>query len=518
MHPYRTPKYLIVISVLIVAILAFSCQNCRSIWQPDEGYYSAIAKSMIKHNTLVIPYLGNDEIFLDKPPLLYWGIIAGLKSIGYCETGFRAFNSLTFFLTCIMTGILAARMFRSNKIGIFAALIYATMTMPFSASNFVTPDTPLTLWTTAAMFCFWMSVENNNKAPLWQLLLYAMLGLGFLTKGPAVLIPCGGMFVFLLLSRHIKHFFLTWWTIPCLLLFMAIGLSWYIWVSISLDGAFGYMFKSQIWGRLVSNEFRRNPGFSGMFIYLPIILFGTFPWTTVFIEKYRIFKTTFSNKSAWAKLLNHRPKLMLICWFFVPMIILCLASSRLGLYALPTFPAIAIACAKVWAEKLTGACPANLAAFLSEYRKPVIWLSIWCTLLLCSRIIMPFVSEKNDMKVLAAELTEYLPDQKIEICPIDKRTDGLLFYLNNNIDFTTCSKEQYPTYTSADTILSKISYKTNNTDLVFLVSDNRTLNRVSDILRKNNSKFRIMPLTNNRTLIFPELPYNQHNISRLNQS
>jgi 4-amino-4-deoxy-L-arabinose transferase-like glycosyltransferase len=77
-------KLSLLLAVCLI-ILAFTFQGSRGIWQPDEGYYTGTAVTMLKKDTLLIPYLGEDEIFLDKPPMIYWGIIAGLKLFGHSD-------------------------------------------------------------------------------------------------------------------------------------------------------------------------------------------------------------------------------------------------------------------------------------------------------------------------------------------------------------------------------------------------------------------------------------------------
>ncbi len=506
----KQSRRLALISLLILLILSFSWQGMRSIWQPDEGYYSGIAMSMIEHDTLVVPYLGEHEIFLDKPPLIYWGIIGGMKLFGTSEFGVRVFHGLSFFITCIFTGLLAADMFKKRVIGIFAALIYATMTVPFSVSNFVTPDTLLVLWTTAAMYCFWKSLAFDGKSGLWKVLLCGALGFGFLAKGPAVLIPCGGMFVFLALSRQLKRFFITPWAIVGFLVFIAIGLSWYIWISIELEGAMKYLFDSQVWGRLVSKKFNRNPGFTGMFIYVPVLIFGTFPWSTVFIEKFNVLKSSLGSKAALKGLCNNHVKLLLVCWFVVQLIVLCAASSRLGLYALPVFPAIAIACAKVWYGKLAGELPEGMAAFVKMYRKSVVWFAVWCVLILGSRVAMAYIPSEDDMEKLAAEIMQIVPDEKVEICAIDRRADGLIFYMEHGVEFISSGKNNYPTYYIAERIMEElITAEEEKEALVFLIDNKKNLERCCGILNDNEVKYSTVELDYNRTIIFPEQKFIQ---------
>src|SRR5262245_28461078 len=59
--------------VLLAALLAFSFQGSRGIWEPDEGFYVNAALGMVRTGDWIVPTL-NGAPFLDKPPLHYWGM------------------------------------------------------------------------------------------------------------------------------------------------------------------------------------------------------------------------------------------------------------------------------------------------------------------------------------------------------------------------------------------------------------------------------------------------------------
>ena len=208
------------ILLLLLLVFAFSFQGVRGVWDSDEGYYIGSAISMEAQQNYLVPTLGEQEIFLDKPPVLYWGILGGFKLFGHSEFAARFFTGLCFGLTAMV--VLALEFSISGRFNraFWASIIYATMVIPFIAGNFVTPDTPLTLFVTLSMLCFWQSIRpNGTKKNLWIVLLALAVGFGFLTKGPAALIPCGAMFVYLLVQKQMKRFFLNPWIVPAALMF-----------------------------------------------------------------------------------------------------------------------------------------------------------------------------------------------------------------------------------------------------------------------------------------------------------
>jgi 4-amino-4-deoxy-L-arabinose transferase-like glycosyltransferase len=444
-------KTLILLLTALVFVLAFSFQGIRGIWQPDEGYYTGTAITMELHDDYLVPRLG-EEIFLDKPPLLYWGILLGIKIFGYSEFSARFFPGLCYALTCFLVFDLGRCLFGRFRDGLWSAVIYATMIIPFSAANFVTMDTPLALFTTLSMAAFCRSVRPAAKHwVFWKMILCAAVGLGFLTKGPAALIPCGAMFIYILIRKEAVSYFATPWALAGIVLFGLFGLSWYVYVSFVLPNAADYFFVSQIWGRLVSDQYQRNPGLSGALLYLPVLLLGTLPWSPSWFRQENGIQRFFTA-SAWKRLMTEPSSLLLACWICIPMVVLSLASSKLGLYALPVFPALALSTSRLitYPSAPPGRSP------LKGLLKRISFLSIWTVFLLASRMLLGVIPSGNDCRALWRELKPYLPKGDYEVVAVDGRVDGLLFYGAMEVENITRKSTPYPAYIPPETIEKEV--------------------------------------------------------------
>jgi 4-amino-4-deoxy-L-arabinose transferase-like glycosyltransferase len=485
--------------IVITFILAFSLQGVRGIWQPDEGYYVGISVQMDHEGQYLIPKL-NEEVFLDKPPMLYWGIVGGMKLFGQSEFAVRIFSGLCFALTILAVFELGRSLAGRFDEGFWAAVIYATMIIPFVAADFVTPDTPLTLFTTLAMLAFWRSVRPGAAYPnLWKMVLCFAVGLGFVTKGPAALIPCGAMFIWLLLNKNVFHFFLTPWVIIGVGLFAISGLSWYVYVSQKLPGAAAYFFDSMIWGRLVSDKYQRNPGPTGALIYLPIILLGTLPWSVLWYAPDKGIRRYFFP-SAWKELLNNPVKLLLACWITIPLIVLCLASSKLGLYALPVFPAMALATAKLLPEIAFPDMESN--PFSPARIKHLSFVLLIVGLLLISRLILGAVPTANDCRALWKELKPYISSGDYEIVAVDERVDGLSFYGAMEVENVTRKTNPYPTYIPLQTVETEMGdMLKDNFSHLFIIQGQKHLPTLEAVLSKSNWPLRRVELRHNRWLL-----------------
>ncbi|MBM4102593.1 MAG: glycosyltransferase family 39 protein [Planctomycetes bacterium] len=485
--------------IVLSFILAFSLQGVRGIWQPDESYYVGVAVQMNHENQCLIPKL-NEEVFLDKPAMLYWGIVGGIKLFGQSEFAVRIFSGLCFALTVLTVFELGRSLSSRFSEGFWAAIIYATMIIPFFAADFVTPDTPLTLFTTLAMLAFWRSLRPDAKYPnLWKMILCLAVGLGFLTKGPAAIIPCGAMFIFLLISGKLFRYFWTPWAVAGFILFLITGLGWYTYISLKLPGAAAYFFDSMIWGRLVSDKYQRNPGLGGGIIYLPILLLGTLPWSVLWYDSQRGLRGYFST-TAWKELPKDPARLLLACWIIIPMAVLCLASSKLGLYAMPIFPALALATAKLLPETIPSGSTEQL--FSRVAMKRISFLLLWTGLLLVSRLIFAAVPSANDCRALWKELTPYLPKGDYEIAAVDERVDGLSFYGAMEVENVTRRTKPYPTYTSMESVEAESEdMLVDKFPHLFIIQGQKHLPALEKALSKPNWSIRRVELQYDRWLL-----------------
>jgi 4-amino-4-deoxy-L-arabinose transferase-like glycosyltransferase len=434
----RTRIFLI---LMLLFLLAFAFQGSRGIYAPDEGFYTTIAKSMVETGDYFVPRL-NHEVWLDKPPLNFWGIAFGLRILGINEWGARFFHALCYILTIGVVYLLGNKL-AGKRLGILAAIMFATMPLPFAGANVVTPDTPLTLFTTLAFFFFWKSIEPDARLiPLWKILVFICLGLGFLTKGPAVILPALAMLVFLLVQRRLLKYLMTPWTLLGLILFCFLGLGWYVLIIHSIPGALAYFWDNQVMGRTVSARYSRNVGIIYASIYIPILIGGALPWSVSWFRSLWKKRQSLFKKAFWREIRNNPPGMFLVSWIGTILLTLCLASSKLPLYALPLFPALAIFTARGLSrsskegssgKKAQGLFPIN--AFL---------LGIWIVLLLSLKMAAAHYASRDDMRAVYNAILPHLPDNPYEIVAVEDHLEGLTFYNIALVERVTTSKSPYP--------------------------------------------------------------------------
>jgi 4-amino-4-deoxy-L-arabinose transferase-like glycosyltransferase len=493
----------IILAVALLATLSFGFLGTRGIWQPDEGYYVATAVTMQQKGDILIPRMG-ESIFLEKPPIMYWGILAGIQWLGHSEFAARAFHGLCFLATGLVVMILAHSLFPGRGAGLWAGILYATMPVPYIAASFITPDTPLALMTTLAMLCFWQSVRPQaRRTGLWKILMSAALGLGFLCKGPAALIPTAGMFVYLLVHGRVRDYFFRSVSWACLAMFLAVGLWWFVWVSIQVPGAARYFFDNQIWGRLVSDKYERNPGFAGALIYLPTILLGCLPWSIGWFTQRKLWMGEKLSRDLWRRFRADPAGSLLICWIAIPLLILVLASSKLPFYVLPLFPALAIGSAILWIRENT----VEGKIRPDRVRRTMLTVALWCGLMLVCRWAAVLYPTPNDMRSLWTEVSPHLPAEPYEIVTLDEPADGMIFYGAKEVENITARANPYPVFDMPETLVYELDeIKASPNPYLILAQNPGKLTLIRNALNHEGVGFRAVPLRFKRTLLICDPP------------
>jgi len=272
-------------------------------------------------------------------------------------------------------------------------------------------------------------------------------------------------------------------------------------------------------------EFDRNPGPAGALIYLPILLAGTLPWSAAWWDR-RHLRSGILSKVWWQRLPSDPADLWLACWIVIPMLVLVLASSKLGLYALPVFAPMAILCARLWSRPIErtrslpgeprpqAARPASEPATPGPWpwptahpRRAMAWLGLWIAVLLGGRLILAYWPTDNDMRALWATIKDRLPEGNYELCTVDDRADGLLFYAPVTLEHLTDEPRPYPTYTKTEHVLAElIDPAQQNEKIVLLIRTKKKNRQVSRLLQEANVPYHAMPLGRGRSLIIPDPP------------
>lgn len=317
-------------------VLGMAFQGTRGLWSPDEGRYVDGALGMLDSGNWLVPAYSPVEINLSKPPLTYWVVAASFKLFGRNTWAARVPYALAYVATIWLLYGMGLCLFREKPW--LPGLIYAISLFPFLAANVVSTDVLLALAEGLAMYGFVayaFAPEGRRRAHRLLVLMWVGWGAAFLTKGPPGLLPLLAVIPFTVWRdgwRGAARLF------PPLgvLLFLLVGLGWYAALVLRVPWALHYFLHTEVYDRIFTAVQHRNAGpFGWLIVYLPTVIVGSLPWWPGLARRLLRRRMHETDANAPKRRIDAAPLLWL--WFLIPLVVFCLARSRLPLYVLPLF-------------------------------------------------------------------------------------------------------------------------------------------------------------------------------------
>ncbi len=403
------------LSLLLVLLLpAVLLYPTRSFYllEPDEGRYAQIPKEMFDAGEWVVPTL-QGEPYLDKPPLMYWLVMASYKAFGVNEAAARLVPALCVHLTILMVYLIGRRSL-GERAAFWAAAVLTVSPGFLGVARLLLLDGLLTFCVTTSVLCGFEAVRSGKLKLGWWVASAIFSGLGFLTKGPiseVLLFP--PLLAFAWLNGSAAR--VGW---KRLLLFfgivLGINLPWYIAVYLHQPEFLKHFF----WEHNVMRFIRPFDHLQPVWYYVPILLGGFLPGVVLFVPYIRNLllgtPDTAANRSAaggfW--LLSG-----LWCLFFFS----C-SGSKLPTYILPAFPPLCLALGEFiarsrWDKRLiTRGIIAGFAAFIG----------------FAHYVAVPWYAKERSPMGRPELVWKYLNDPTVAVVTYPREVSSVAFYTGRN--------------------------------------------------------------------------------------
>jgi 4-amino-4-deoxy-L-arabinose transferase-like glycosyltransferase len=296
-----------------------------------EIYFLDGARSMLERGDLLIPYYEGAPFF-DKPPLTYWLIAAAFRLFGYTAAAARVVPAAAAVLALAATVWLGRRLF-DTRTALAGGLVLATTFGFVSFARVAMSDMLLALACVASV-ALGVEVLLLGRGG-WRLVaLGAVLGLGFLTKGPvALLLPGLGLLALAWQRRDRLPRPDRFWALGALAFALA-GLSWFGLVAGRLGSApLVYFFLRENLERFAGETYDAQRPF---WYYLSAYLAEGAPWSLLMpaaLLSFRRGDTPPEQRSSVRFLLG---------WLGLMLVPLSLSRGKLDYYLLPLYPAASL--------------------------------------------------------------------------------------------------------------------------------------------------------------------------------
>ncbi len=332
-----------VLAITLVALL-FNL-NSWGVLEASEARYAEISREMFRSGDLFHPTLLNIYHY-HKPPITFWLTGISFQVFGVNAFGARFFLQLSMVAQGWLVYLISQQLLstqaktqtqdklqdqaKDSQRSLLAAAIYLSLPLTLLGARNLTTDSFLTTLVLAVIYC--MNVYYCKRR-VWGIYGSAVtIGVGFLTKGPAIFVVPFFYWGYLMLARRVDYRVPIKHLLVALVLCVGIGLSWYVYVVHQVPGLSDYFIGRQVVARVSDDQAfgRAKPDW-----YYPLVLITTtLPWGVLFVTsllsaRYKVFK-----------LANVRQ--ISLYWIALPFVIFALSSSKLMLYLLPLYPGIAL--------------------------------------------------------------------------------------------------------------------------------------------------------------------------------
>ncbi len=333
---FLTSLYWIGLWTILVAISLFA----RPPLPVDETRYLAVAWDMWLRNDFLVPYL-NGETYSHKPPLLFWLMHLGWAGFGVNDITPRLVAPLFGLASLFLTRSLARDLWPEER------SVHDMAPILLLGFGFWALFSTLTMFDLMLAFCTLLGLKGVLMA--WRregisgfIVLAVAIGLGALTKGPAILVHLLPVtFLAPMWAGHLCGDKIDpqggWWQWYLGLLLsicvgIAIGLAW----AIPAGDAGGEAYRNAIlWGqtagRMVKSFAHQRP-FWWYLAVLPGLLMPWLIWPSIW-RSIHVLRKYIRNDGG--------VRLCLI-WFVAAFVVFSMISGKQLHYLLPEFPAAAL--------------------------------------------------------------------------------------------------------------------------------------------------------------------------------
>ena len=335
---FEKPLHCLGIIVIYLALVSLIRLGSWGVIESSEARYAEISREMAEQRDWVHPTLLGIKHY-HKPPVTYWITMVGYKLFGVNAFGARFFLVISYLVQILLIYFIACKLFVSNYNGLVAAVLYSGLPIVLISVRGLTTDNYLMTCILAAIW-LWLMWKSTSR-PVWLYFTAVALGVGFLTKGPVVLI------IPILVMLGVKPFHFKTQTmfglhyILATLLFLVLASSWFIVLAIEDKNIVNYfLFRHTLDRYANANVFKGVEPWWYYLAYLPPL---ALPWLLTFIFKIRV--VTEKSESLLVKQI-------LIFWVAIPFIFFSISSSKLILYVLPLSGGVILA-STFWISNFT---------------------------------------------------------------------------------------------------------------------------------------------------------------------
>ena len=237
-----------ILVVAVATLLFFYRLGEKDLWERSEGRSAFFGRHMVESSEYLVPALNGRPFVDNRPPGYYW-LVAGAYKVTGVRTEFVArVPAALAAVVCVVLVYWFGCQFSGWAGGLWSSVVLLGIVKFTWQARLAEQDILLTLWTALGYWAFWQWLKDRDAAGRratgrygWPTLLHVLVGLGAMTKGPAIVLTLVfPLCVYVLVSRRWRE--VDWW--PLLItspLSVVLSLWWFVYVWVALPAEQGQL-------------------------------------------------------------------------------------------------------------------------------------------------------------------------------------------------------------------------------------------------------------------------------------
>jgi 4-amino-4-deoxy-L-arabinose transferase-like glycosyltransferase len=309
----------------------------------DSVHAEAAREMVVRHDWSTL-YIDGIR-YLEKAPLLYWGMAVSYKVFGVHDWSARLPLILALLALLLETYSLGRRTM-GERAGFWADIVLAVSIGPYLFTRILIPDMLIALWLAWGLDFFLRTLEETPPSKLSCWGFAAAAALNVLTKGLiGIVFPVAIAGLYLIMTGNVKHL-LRMRLISSTLVLLVIAAPWHM-VAAIRNPAAGQA-RGFLWFYFVNEHFLRYLGKRIPHDYdtVPLLVFWglmflwLFPWSAFLLQSLKQVPHRWREIRS-AMNAGHRAMLLFAIWAAVILLFFSF-STRQEYYAIPALPAVAL--------------------------------------------------------------------------------------------------------------------------------------------------------------------------------
>ena len=344
LQQYSSRKFHIAIISLFWLIIYIPGIFSPALLDDADSIHAEAAREMVVRHDWTTLYIDGLR-YLEKAPLMYWGMAASFKAFGVSEWSARLPLALGVLATLLATYAIGRRNL-GERAGFWAAIVLCTGVGAYIFTRILIPDLLVGLWLTLGFDFFLQGVEQERPSVVSCAALAATAALNVLTKGFIGLVfPAAIIFIYLVLTRNLRHLLKMRWLLTFAVL-LVIAAPWHILASLAnppqgqARGFFWWYFINEHFLRYLGKRIPKDYDTVPLAIFWSLMVLWLLPWCAFVLQalarvphKMREFATALDRRG--------RALLLFAIWMAVILFFFSF-STRQEYYTIPALPAMAL--------------------------------------------------------------------------------------------------------------------------------------------------------------------------------